>query len=398
MLSAEILKLLTLVPVDLLHLNKSLECASIAATEPSNKLSHWLCNRSDVARGGTDSVPPCPQMRCIGQNSTDRQPSRQNNYLMTVSAFLTFRANNILINMGFSWMWRFSLASRLLQPVTYDMFERLSSGGKRYAFISVVQEQRDCVNGIWSAGLDICNRREATDCRGLINRWPVGVVILTNFAISHRSVWESSIHLELLSTLLNAQASYSDAHHERDHTGDAKTLWWWKDPVVHTVSILLSLTVTETMKLTNFPYQLVDVSDKKVHRRKDFHIKDYEHQNSQFRYKHESIHALDKVFRAQRFGWLGADVAASLALPGLDSWRAHICSQKSHLRRSSSALLSICDSHGKKAGSGREVMEQYIWLFGDTVIGTSSKERYKMHLTCFMCNNIHVGRLIQQET
>jgi hypothetical protein len=72
-----------------------------------------------------------------------------------------------------------------------------------------------------------------------------------------------------------------------------------------------------------------------------------------------SLPQLNKLFQPQRFGWLGGDVATSCALPSL-------------LETSSSAKLTpVLVSKGKEMG----VSSRYIWLFGDSLIGTSSATR-----------------------
>lgn len=58
------------------------------------------------------------------------------------------------------------------------------------------------------------------------------------------------------------------------------------------------------------------------------------------KYKSRSLPEFDELFFPQRFGWMGGDVATSIALPNLD----------------------ITDS----------ASNVYIWLFGDSLIGTSS--------------------------
>lgn len=358
------MQLVTLVPVDLLHLNRTLECTDVS----SNKLSEWLCGKllnSTVDLKKTAS--PLPSIDCLGQNSTNRHPSRQSNYIMTVSAFLSFRANNILIGMGFDWSWRFSLSSKLLRPVDYNVFDHVGSQGKRYAFLSVIQDRDQCTTTAWEVARDLCQHRQFSDCRGLIEQWPAGLVILTNFEISHRSVWESSIYLEFISRLVRLQSAHARSYGVVEQGADAKTLWWWKDPTVHTLNVLLSLSIKDTLKLPNFPYQLVEVSKSK--RRQDKLRPAGNDDVHSVAYKHRSLPQLDYLFRPQRFGWLGADVAASFLLPSPAEWTAALCSR----RFKDVSLPSAC----RRFSAETKVVQpkQYIWLFGDTIIGTSSEKK-----------------------
>lgn len=358
------MEILQLVPVDLSGLNQSIECSG----GEMSPLRSWLCNDSALTRS-SGFVPPPPSPACLGQNGSNfKYPSLQNNYMMAVSAFLSFRAQNILSNMGYAWMWRFSLSSKLLRPVTYNVFERLASEGKRYAFLSAVQERSECVSGAWKVARRLCEARP--DCLGLLARWPPGMVVLTHFEVSHRSVWESAIFLELLNELQTLQRNYSSAFHATEQSIDAKTLWWWKDPLVHTLGVLLSLTVQDTLKLTNFPYQLVDVD--KMIGAPQAHFLSGRHGHA---YQFKSISGLDEKFRPQRFGWLGADVAASFALPRPEAWREFLCSRLS--RPSTAAKCAAGKARGHE-------LDQFIWLFGDTIIGTSSEFRYYCTTNAFV--------------
>ena len=69
------------------------------------------------------------------------------------------------------------------------------------------------------------------------------------------------------------------------------------------------------------------------------------------KYQCRSLPEFDELFFPQRFGWMGGDVATSIALPNLDN-----------------------------ADSASNV---YIWLFGDSLVGTSSGKNYSSQ-----CNQI----------
>lgn len=64
-------------------------------------------------------------------------------------------------------------------------------------------------------------------------------------------------------------------------------------------------------------------------------------------YQSRSLPKLDEFFLPKRFGWMGGDVATSIALPNLDNPESN--------------------------------PRVYVWLFGDSLIGTSSGYRYFPH-------------------
>lgn len=367
-LSPEVRKLVTLVPINLSRVNRSLECPLDIAFK-ANKLGKWLCMSDRHIIELEIDIPQQPPISCIEANSS-HYLSSQSKYEMRISAFLNYRAINILINMGYTWMWRVGLSSRLHHPLGYDMFNRLAEKGKRYAFSSVVRERNECVGKIWEYAVKVCQQRRALDCKGLIHRWPTGVIALTNFEISHRSVWESSIFLDFMSQLISVQRIYEKLPNDGTAGGDAMSIVWWKDAVVHTLSVLLSLSVQETLKLSDVPYQVVDFSLTKSPLKQLSNL-GLAHRTGKYRFN--KLDSVDKLFNAQRFGWLGGDVASSFQLPHPTSWKHYFCS---HRGSSSAKINRACTKVSSKEENKKDIAtEHYIWLFGDTLVGTSTNTR-----------------------
>ena len=79
-------------------------------------------------------------------------------------------------------------------------------------------------------------------------------------------------------------------------------------------------------------------------------------------YTQSTLAPMEQMFLPRRFGWQGGDVAASFALP------------LSEAGGSGAALVAsrgggVGGSGG--AGADTQLPLKYVWLFGDTMIGTS---------------------------
>lgn len=251
------------------------------------------------------------------------------------SRFLMSGATERLEAMGFHWFFRVADNSRLLEPVHYDVFKSMSSAGRRYGFLSIVRDNPPCVKGLWEACEALC--AQFGNCSDLRTAWPEGVVVFTNFEVSHRSVWHSEMFRQLVK--------------RRDESSNAQ----WGDAAVHTVSVISSLGQNEIHRFEDIRYEAMmnpkgtrsGVSGDKASSRLLGASK---------------LTDLDSVFQPRRFGWLGGDVASSFALPSV-----------------------LCASVGDKASSGGScgyddpTLSRYIWLFGDSLVGTSAGDRWAEH-------------------
>lgn len=244
------------------------------------------------------------------------------------SLFLASDAIDVLHRMGYNYFFRFADDSALLRPVMYDVFDFMMTNKKLYGFVSTVKDSPSCIDGLWEAARRAC---ESVECSLLLNRWPVGSVVYTNFEISHISVWRNPVFVTMV-MLLKQQLSEGNLSRVR-----------WSDAGIHTMGVITGLTESQMHNFhdiryqANLPYKakIIPYSSKKWT-------------------KH---HDLERFISPRRFGWIGGDVGASFLLPS-----------------------SSCSN----AGANDECdMSRYVWLFGDSLIGTSS-------LTRFVDSSVHI--------
>lgn len=250
------------------------------------------------------------------------------------SRFLVKDALDILHRMGFEWTFRIADRSYLSTPVKYNLFESLLSQGKKYGFNSVVKENPTCISHLWNKVTELCNLPRS-NCSKLFKEWDEGVIVYTNFEISHYSVWKSPIFLSLLSLP------------ENDEIYDESL--YWSDPSLHTIAVATSLNSQEIHKFEDIKYSLVpylpSVSNLPTLSIKALPSLPLYHYNF--------------FFHPQRFGWLGGDIGASFILPPLK------CAN----------FLRNPSEHSKSQCSDEILTSRSIWLFGDSLIGTSTPSR-----------------------
>jgi hypothetical protein len=135
----------------------------------------------------------------------------------------------------------------------------------------------------------------------------------------------------------------------RDELGGAR----WGDAAVHTVSVISSLHQSEIHRFEDIRYEALMNPKGAVHKQQD-------KWKDGAALRATPLFVLEKVFRPRRFGWMGGDVAASFALP------PEACSP----------YLPKKEGREEECGYGGSFLTRFVWLFGDTIIGTSSAERY----------------------
>ena len=278
--------------------------------------------------------------------------------LNSASLFLQSRTSALLKARGFQWLLRFGDDSQLTATVTYNLFERMHSEGKVYGYVTAMEHRAECMQGLWETARRLCGTVQqektvpkrrlrksnshrsagslavgtpndlvlsaAEECTDLFPTWPGNKVILTNFEVSHVSVWESPQCKRLFASI--------DGQSPEAHSGKPPPLW--ADSVVHTVCVVTSLQASQVAQLSDIPYRFswdnVAKSDADPENRMTVHLA-------------EAIGEYDRAFGAQRLGWLGGDVAASVALPN----------ERDRLAAPTKML----------------------WLFGDSIVGVSSADR-----------------------
>lgn len=289
--------------------------------------------------------------------------------LFLASRFLIAQAGQALRNMGYEWYFRIADDSKLSQPVTYDIFDRLNAAGKRYGFSKIVLDNEVCLGQLWPAALSHCQQREShqhgEQCSPLLKQWPTGVVVITNFEVSHFSLWESPVFRHIV--LMTEQAL---------HNGNNAV--YWSDAAIHTIGMIAHLHQNEVEWLGDVMYSakmnkkgLTSATPESMPMSKQSSMSLSLSPTNITTLAAPSLPQLNRLFHPQRFGWLGGDVAASCALP------------------SPSQLLESIDSDGDKnrvrgtnggasGANGKEgaMPSRYVWLFGDSLIGTSTASRY----------------------
>ena len=260
--------------------------------------------------------------------------------LFLASRFLIAQAAQSLRSMGYEWFFRIADDSKLSQPVSYDMFDRLNQAGKRYGFSKVVLDNEVCLGDLWPVVVSQCQlsaTRGQDRCSPLLKEWPTGVVVMTNFEVSHYSLWESPVFRHVV--LMAEQALHNG--------GNAV---YWGDAAIHTVGMLAYLHQNEVEWFGDVKYS--------ARMNMKGNIPSLASPPSVPTVAAPTLVSLNQRFQAQRFGWLGGDVAASCALPSAQDVR-----------------VSVKSTGGPKTKEVTRSPSRYIWLFGDSLIGTSTTTR-----------------------
>jgi hypothetical protein len=257
------------------------------------------------------------------------------------------------------------MSSRLKKPISYDPFKKMSSSGKRYGFLNSYRENSTCIHGLWQTALDLCSLRRSSDCSGLLYKWPRNIVFFSHFEISHVSVWESSIALDFYRTLFWQQSQFEiESLTKSSGISRSTGITWWKESVIRTLVVLVSLTSREIQRITGVEEEAhlrvsAVMTGPNEARGIVHYTKDVLEASLTGRLPGSPIAALDAKFYPQRFGWMGGDVATSFALPDLNYVFKAARSLETNLVE----------------GKSRDETSSYIWLFGDTYIGTSDNTR-----------------------
>jgi hypothetical protein len=232
---------------------------------------------------------------------------------------------------GYEWFFRFGDSSMLHKAIDFDLFDYLVDQKKHYAFVNSIREFSKCVGNLWHSALTYSSRNSlAAGSRAYFEQWPRHVVFYTNFEISHISLWNSSVCQGYLRMI---------EKEEEDELGYPR----YGDAALHTMCVLLSLTAEEVHYLEEVDYSvripplnsssaIISPPEAAVAATEDLII---------------SLEEIDQRFYPRRFGWLGGDVCTSIALPAapIDP---------------SVTASPVVD---------------YVWLFGDSLIGTSTDRK-----------------------
>lgn len=73
----------------------------------------------------------------------------------------------------------------------YDIFGKMAAEGKLYGYVSTVRDDDACIVGLWDTAEDYARRLGTSLGDNFFKEWPRGAVFYNNFEVSHASIWTS---------------------------------------------------------------------------------------------------------------------------------------------------------------------------------------------------------------
>lgn len=279
--------------------------------------------------------------------------------------FLTLEAFDLLHDsLGYVWFFRFGDDSRLDKVVRYNLFRHLYQESKYYGYVSAVREHAKCVHSLWRFGLDMCESFSKKSspfdpCSELLHQWPENIVFFNNFEISYYSIWRSQSCSNFVKSLdqsppntisnkflrkLSHDKESEISKQLTDSSNNGSIVPYLSDAAIHTLCVSMSLSPDQIHRFVDVDYKVfLSPSIPYYNISTGFKQSDSSQAVKSQVYDVQSLESsFDEIFHPKRFGWLGGDVSASIALPPRHN----------------------------------DEIKRYIWLFGDTLIGTSSDKRY----------------------
>jgi hypothetical protein len=233
-----------------------------------------------------------------------------------------------MLSEKYDWLWRLAPEALLTENVTYDPFAMLASSGKRYGYLSTMQDDTRCLTGLWDATRAYVSVKDLEPT--FFNVLPENMVFYNGFEIAHASLFTSP--------------QYKDFFEFIDRQG-GMFYHRWTEANVHTLALSLLTAPHELHRFSDVGFEhwpfIKQQSNRAVNK------KALEHSVRGRSLTVSPAPELNSLFAARRLGFLGADVATSFRLPSV-------------------------------AGYG-----DYLWLFGDTFLGTSdgtARDRASMTL------------------
>ena len=275
------------------------------------------------------------------------------------STFFVEQAASELFDRGYTWYFRFADDSRLKTPIEFNVFEKLIQSSKKYGFISVT---RACVDPLWKITKTHCDKLKSSNATNvcssiLLNEliWPSGVIMFTDFEISHHSLWKNSLYKWLIKQVDKTQLSSMLSTVKHD-----VALYSLPASVIHSIGALMILHPHEIHRFNDIRYENTKRAKKNLIGNKLI--------AAEASVIATPLPVLDAFFKPYRFGWLGGDVASSFALPEASCFG--IVNGKIGIRKD--ALGNACKLKNSAVMSEELYSMKYIWLFGDSLVGTSS--------------------------
>jgi len=227
----------------------------------------------------------------------------------------------------FDYLWRLAPGAILTENVTSDPFATLASGGKSFGYLMTVTDDSRCVAGLQEATRKYVRKEGVTPT--FLNVLPADAVFYDGFAIAHSSFWRSP--------------EYQSFFHFIDREG-GMFYHRWTEANILTQALALFMPTGELHRFSDVGFEHAPFVKQSTNRAV---LK----MPLESIWKDRTIAAtpapeLSALLAPRRFGYLGSDVATSFRLPSV-------------------------------AGYG-----DYMWLLGDTYLGTSDGSRREgMHST-----------------
>jgi hypothetical protein len=308
--------------------------------------------------------------------------------MYAIAKFLQLDAIQQLSFMGYDWFFRFDESAQFARPIAYDIFQSLALGGKRAGFLNIMAGKSSCfdkaletvnllcyghVDGI-SSGSDLLQTRHdyvkpQYHCSDAMLHWPKYTVILGGFLITHISVWRSPLCQRL------------KAMTEGSSNANTVAAQVWSSSFLETFCIVGSVPVQEIQRLRNpgytFEFYLPSANKSSVGLPNPTSLTT----NDAHLYVTSTEAAVGAFFSPRRFGWLGGDCGYSFALPTVSELTEHI--EFLHLteKESSNSFSDQKPFVGRRAARNplHHRLKKYVWLFADSLIGTSTSTKYVLH-------------------
>jgi hypothetical protein len=309
--------------------------------------------------------------------------------MYAITKFLQLDAIQQLSFMGYEWFFRFDESAQFSRPIAYDIFKSLALGSKRAGFLNIMAASSSCFegaletvnllcyghnNGI-SASLDILKTRNdyiEPQCSDAMVHWPRYTVILSGFLVTHISVWKSPLCQQLKALM------------EGSLNADTIAAQVWSSSFLETYCILGGVPMHKIQRLKYMGYSFewfLPSGDKSSAEGPDAVslVTDDAHL-----YLTSPEPTIDALFSPRRFGWLAGDCGYSFALPTVSELTEHI--EYMYLAGSDGNITSAEKEPtvGRKASRNplRSRLKKYVWLFADSLIGTSTSTMYVPDICC----------------
>jgi hypothetical protein len=274
-------------------------------------------------------------------NSTEYPCIPTSKEVYAVSRFFRFDAPERLSSMGYDWSLRVDDNGKLERRLGYDVFEKMRWESKKYGFINAIRDYPHCIGDMWERATALCGSQCS---KMMIGNWPRGVLMMSSFEVSHISVWRSDVCKGIRQSLV----------------ADTLGTQIYTDALIHTVCALASTKPTEMIKfdMKEIPYE--SILDVATTHKVMFEAKGVSNatRDSGVYATKPLVPAYEDQFSVRDFGWMGADIISSFGFPSI--------ADVNHDLHSSSS---------KDTRHRRAMPSHYVWLFGDSLIGTANEMR-----------------------